>query len=760
MDLFGICLLSIFPAAMAAEEPPERQTLALLRSARGLALEKKWDAAKAEYGKVIALAGAPAHHRLEAGECIAEIDRLRGGLPARDPAAARLPAPRLPAPGMEVFVAPGGSDSNPGTAALPFAALERARDEIRARRKAGGPPPGGAAITVRGGDYRVARTFRLSAEDSGAVGAPLVLRAAPGERPRFSGGARISGFRPVDDAAVLARLPEEARGKVMRADLRSQGIAALPPLRLGGFSSGAGFRTWPVAEVFWDGRPLPLAGWPNEGFVRATKADAKEGKIGYDGDRPRRWTAEPDAWLYGYWQYDWADSYERVASTDPERREISLAPPRHTYGYRAGARYRAVNLLAEIDVPGEWYLDRAGGILYLWPPSDPAKAAVELSLADFPLVEMDGASHVALVGLAWELGAADGIIVKGGERCLLAGCAVRKCGGNGIEVRGGTRHTIISCDIESMGRGGMVLAGGDRKTLAPGGHAIENCHIRGLSRIDHTYTPGVLLEGVGNRISRNLVHGVLSSAFRIEGNEHRIEGNEVFDVLLESDDQGGADMFGNPTYRGNVFRRNWWHHIGAWRGAEGPGCGHAGIRLDDAICGVLIYGNVFQKCSAGGLGFGGVQIHGGKENTVDGNLFVDCAAAISFSAWGEGRWKGYAGKFLEKGDIDRALYLERYPELARLADDHDANRVWRNVAVRCGKFLLRDPGREDLAENWASGEDPGISIGLAGEPVLSERGPAAARTGFRPIPMDEIGLYTDAWRTSLPLEMLREARSR
>jgi len=195
---------------------------------------------------------------------------------------------------------------------------------------------------------------------------------------------------------------------------------------------------------------------------------------------------------------------------------------------------------------------------------------------------------------------------------------------------------------------------------------VENCHIRDLSRIDHTYTPGVLLDGVGNRI----------------------EYNEVFDVLLESDDQGGADMFGDPTYRGNSYRHNWWHHIGNWSGSgsgENPGCGQAGIRLDDAICGVLIEGNVFQKCSAGGLGFGGVQIHGGKENIVDGNLFLDCAAAISFSPWGEGRWKEYVREALAKPAIDRDLYLKRYPTLARLSERNDANHVWRNVAERCGR---------------------------------------------------------------------------
>lgn len=695
-------------------------------------------------------------------------------------AARRVPPPSFPAPGREFFVAPAGDDANPGTEERPFATLERARDAVRALRAAGGLPPGGVSVVVRGGDYPVRATLRLGGEDSGAPGAPVVYRARPGETPRFVGGRRVSGFRKVEDPAILARLPEEARGKVLYADLRASGVEKVPPLVLGGFASGRGFRTHPAVEVFFRGEALPVARWPNGGFARAAGvagpdgrrveggAGTREGRIFYEGDRPRRWAGEPEAWLYGYWFYDWADSYERVAAIDAEARRIDLEAPFSRYGYRAGARYRALNLLSEIDEPGEWYLDRRDLRLYLWPPAsgpsaeeaDPGALAVEVSLHDRPFLELDGASHVAFVGLSWELGAADGVVVRGGERCLFAGCAARRLAGNGVEIRGGTAHGVLSSDIECLGRGGIILAGGDRRTLAPGGHFVENCHIRDLSRIDHTYTPGVLVDGVGNRVAHNLVQGVASSAFRVEGNDHRIEFNEVFDVLLESDDQGGADMFGNPTYRGVVFSANWWHHIGRWRpGDEQPACGQAGIRLDDAISGVLVLGNVFEKCSAGALGFGGVQIHGGKENVVEGNLFADCRAAVSFSAWGERRWREYVRDFWVKAGIDKDLYLARYPELARLEEDHDANRVSRNVAVRCGKFLLRDPGTLEAFANWVVPDDaPEAKASI--ESLAGARSPACASVGFRPIPLAEIGLYADAYRRSLPEELLRRARER
>lgn len=177
---------------------------------------------------------------------------------------------------------------------------------------------------------------------------------------------------------------------------------------------------------------------------------------------------------------------------------------------------------------------------------------------------------------------------------------------------------------------------------------------------------------------------------RVEGNDHLVELNEAFRVVVESDDQGAVDMFGNPTYRGNIYRHNYWHHLGNWTGAGEVGhTQRAGIRLDDAICGVTIVGNIFQKCTTGRTHFGGVQIHGGKENVIEGNLFVDCGAGVSFTPWGDKGWREFVAKALESSAIDRSLYLDRYPALGQLAEGHDVNLIRSNAMVRCDALFLR-----------------------------------------------------------------------
>ena len=671
------------------------------------------------------------------------------------------------APALVFHVAADGDDAHPGTEAQPFRTLERARDAIRAVKQRDALPAGGVEVQIHPGEYRVTQTFRLGAEDSGTAAAPVTYRAVEGGAPRFTGGVRLSSFAVVEDAVVLARLPESARGHVWSTDLAKAGVTEVIPFALGGFASGRGFRTHPAMELYVNGEAMTLARWPNEGFVKTgevpgpltltawdRRPGAPEGRFRFDGDRPARWVEEPDAWLYGYWFWDWADSYEKIERIDLDRREIVLAKPWHGYGYRQGQRYHAVNLLSELDAPGEWYLDRQRQRVFLFPPGDLSEAVVELSVAGFPFVRVEVAAHVRFQGLVWECGAADGIHIIGGESVSLEGCTVRKMAGTGVEIRGGQRHAVQSCDISNLGRGGIAMAGGDRRTLTPGAHRVENCHIHHLSRIDHTYTPGVWLDGVGNRIRHNLIHHVASSAMRIEGNDHLIEFNEAHRVVLESDDQGAVDMFGNATYRGNVYRYNYWHHLGNWdrKGDEAHPM-RAGIRLDDAICGVLVYGNVFQRCATGGTHFGGVQIHGGKENVIAANLFVDNAAAVSFTPWGEKRWREFVAKALDAPAVDRELYLARYPALAQLAEGHDVNAIQGNVALRCGPLFLRAPAGTEARHNREYPQGAELPEGPDGRLVWSAD--AAERLGVAHIPFLEIGLYADAWRGRVVSERLR-----
>ena len=731
-----------------------RQGVESLISADTLLKAGQLSDAQQVFEKVVSSKGVPDYQADEARRGLEDITRREAGVPAQRTNSTRLSLPSAPNAAVTLHVSPDGNDANPGTEDKPLASLAGARDRLRTMRKSDRILPGSLVVLVHGGEYKIGGTLKLETADSGTQSAPVIYRAFPGETPRFSGGVRLTGFKPVADPDLLKRLPPEAKQKALMVDLRALNINHLLPLELGGFASGRGFKTHPAHELFFNGAPMSLARGPNEGFLRIADVAVKDGTKGYDregsktgkfyyrGDLPTRWAQEPDLLLYGYWFWDWADSYERVASIDTRSRLITLAEPWHTYGYSVGAPFYAVNALCELDLPGEYYLDTRHLRLVFYPPADPEEAVVELSVFAEPMLELNHVSNVRFERLTWEFGCNDAIHVNAGTNCVFAGCVVRHFAGTGIELNGGQKNGLLSCDIYSLGRGGVLLRGGERKTLSPSGHFIENCDIHDLSRIDHTYTPAVAASGVGHHLAHNRLHDILSSALNIGGNDHVIEYNEVFEVVKESDDQGGVDMFGNPTFRGNIYRFNYWHHIGNWRAVgEQPKCGQAGVRLDDAICGTVVYGNIFERCSTGKNGFGAVQIHGGKDNVVDNNLFLDCAAAISFSPWDEQRWRNYVAPYLTNTEIDPALYLERYPALAALKENVNANAVYRNLLVRCGELLRHAPQTIDLEGNTTITD---------ADCTLRPDNPPLHRPGFAPIPVEDIGLYADSFRQNVP----------
>ena len=103
---------------------------------------------------------------------------------------------------------------------------------------------------------------------------------------------------------------------------------------------------------------------------------------------------ETDAWVHGYWSYDWADSFLQVThivqNKSTAEPQISVAGP-VLYGLSKGAKFYGINLLSELDSPGEYYLDRSPtsktyGRLFFWPPSDLSTAEAFVSLGDYTLV--------------------------------------------------------------------------------------------------------------------------------------------------------------------------------------------------------------------------------------------------------------------------------------------------------------------------------------------------------------------------------------
>jgi hypothetical protein len=226
---------------------------------------------------------------------------------------------------IDLYIATNGNDDYPGTLEKPFLTPGKARDVIREMKKNGNMPAEGFTVFFRGGDYPVVKTIEFSSEDSGTPSAPVIWKPYNNEKVRFLGGKVITGFKPVEDESVLSALDKDARGKILVADLRSQGINDYGIIRSRGFARPT---TPSHGELFFKNMPMTLARWPNTGewehitkFPSGAGSDDGHGTIlggltagfYFDSDRPSHWKNTENIWIHGYWAYDWANSYERVA---------------------------------------------------------------------------------------------------------------------------------------------------------------------------------------------------------------------------------------------------------------------------------------------------------------------------------------------------------------------------------------------------------------------------------------------------------------
>ena len=694
------------------------------------------------------------------------------------------------APSVRFYVSPNGKATNSGSEQSPFATLEQARDAIRKLRADNNDqlPKGGVEVLVRGGLYPIRTTIAFDESDTGTSDAPIVYRNFAGETPLFCGGVNLTtlaksqnkpAFQKVTDAAVLGQLPETVRGQLMVADLAALGVDDdIVPIRPRGYGrSGAGAAPW--FEVYVNGKPQQIARYPNytpdspndcflkTGSVLDGNMDkpnqAKPGIFEYDHERINRWAGIDDVWLFGYWAHLWAANSHPIKTIDVAKKQIVMATP-SGYGFRENMPFYAFNLLCEIDTPGEWYFDRQAKRLYILPPIDENNRPVDLNAVDVdipifagPIIKCDNLSYVVFFGLTMTDCAGTAFQANGGEQLLVAGCTFERLGCWAVAMHNGRQNGTYGCDMRWLGGGGVAISGGNVRTLERGDCFIENCTVQYFTLVDRVYAPAASIDGVGNRIAHNLFEDSPHHGMRMGGYDHTVEYNRINRVVQESDDQSGIDMWGDPVCRGNVIRYNYWSNIGnKWDVA-----GQSGIRLDDMISGILMYGNIFVR-SAGGR-FGAIQIHGGKDNIAENNLIIDSQAAFSFSPWGKNRWLENLvpeSHFWKRSTIEAGIdpmkspHIDRYPDLSELPENADRNFIRGNIAFVTKEFAFNDHGQNEMADNiaidqvalnlllpdndWFRANEDGTKI------TLPPRNSGFYRImQFEPLPYEQMGNYTD-----------------
>jgi len=533
-----------------------------------------------------------------------------------------------------------------------FSTLEEARDAIRKLKKIAPLPAGGVTVWVESGDYWLPSTFELTEEDSGEKRAPVIYRPLPDADVRLRANYRVNAklWKPLSAEAGRRAHPKVDRSKLVELDVSNLGLK-----RVKRFAPGKRFTDqWHIIDLFANDRRQPISQWPNPKEKIGNKGDAgwvtmngsknassfyfgiggapadreTSNQLDLDGTRrTERWSnalaSGHEIWLKGFWRTSWEPHTMLVAEINSRESWIRLAeqPPGGMgckYSavankeplWRVGSgkeNWFAINLLEEIDQPGEWALDVKEQKIYYYPPAPIGSLEISIADRDSPVIRLKGASGIHLLGFKIDGGMGHGVEIINGRENLIAGCVFTNVGDSSIRLEGGNQNIVQANDISEGGGWGIALHRlGDRGKLIHSETQIRNNHIHHVGRL--AFREAIRIERcIGITLSNNLMHDLPKGAVRSDMmNDCLFEYNEVHNIALRESDTGAFYNYGGWSTYGNVWKYNFIHHVNRANG----------FYSDDGDSGDTYEKNIVQG-SINALHFGG-----GHNNLALNNLFV------------------------------------------------------------------------------------------------------------------------------------------
>ncbi|MFG0290444.1 MAG: right-handed parallel beta-helix repeat-containing protein [Rhodopirellula sp. JB044] len=719
-------------------------------------------------------------------------------------------------PGKIFYVRPSGEDGD-GTRERPFHRVEAARDAVREIKQRDGLPDGGVQVRLLAGDYQLDQTFVLEKEDSGTEAAPIVYVGQGINHVVVSAGTELSvaDFQTVDDPERLQRLKPSARGRVLEMPISDEVATQFP-----------GDGNYGMLSL--DGYLLQLSQWPNRGYNHIKEVLEEGPKTRFLGpdEKPAPYskesptggvfnTREPlspqvakefersgDMQVEGYLHNDWYFQSEPVGAI----RDGDVRLLRYTrYGIAQKIksiprRVRLVNVLAELDEPGEWYFDKKEQRLFLWPipKFDPRRSRLVVlggsatpedtgKSSDDTLVDMRGTSYVTFRNCTFENSGQLAIRVGGGQYNLVAGCRVRNGYRRGVSIEGGMHNGITGCEFHDL-ESAFTVSGGDYRKLQRCYNFATNNHIYACRRRGY----GLIgLDGVGIYFAHNVLND-MNGAVNYKTVDALIEFNEFYNIGYEMGDFNVAYCGAQWHMMNNVVRYNFVHHL-----LEPGGHPVFAFRNDDGGMGLQMYGNVFYRSGRGGGQFAGPL------NSFQNNITMKtpvmwwtnkCAITEEEIA---ARWKDLEkfGRDLPHGDKGDNIYLltkmlgeegwkkspwiDEFPLLAKAIDTNPFAQTFGQVNLNY-IHQVREPfhihggdgtvegmednttGRfKDLPRSGVFKLPEEIDLGaFVSVPKLDFRFKRGFRPmpEFKPIPFEQIGLQQDAFRPHPPKKDVYRAK--
>lgn len=350
---------------------------------------------------------------------------------------------------------------------------------------------------------------------------------------------------------------------------------------------------------------------------------------------------ETDGWLSGYFENNYANDMCRIYSVNTEKQTINCKYPSLQGVQDKRIQLTAINLLCELDMEGEYYIDRYSDndVLYYYPEDGEIEdKSITLTSSNAPFFQIEGATGVVIKGLEMTGSTGYGMILRDCESCIVDGCEFSNISLDAVKIgennntittdpsyttsHGGHHNMVRNCLIHDMGGGDVYLAGGNEQTLERGNHVVEHCEFYNISRLQ-TYTPAVYMEGVGNVAQYNYIHDTPHMVIQIMGNDMKVRHNYIQNTCKNTSDQA-------PIYAGRCV--NWLGNEISYNFIENVPSGCYAVYMDDGMSGMIIKNNIFKDIKGTAI-----FSNNGYGQQISDNIFINASGIATYKSFGGSR---------------------------------------------------------------------------------------------------------------------------
>ena len=502
-------------------------------------------------------------------------------------------------------------------------------------------------VSIRGGTYYITK--------------PLVFDGADGGDDRFS----VTYAAEADDPVVVSG------GRPIRDWRRREGN--LWTVQLAEVKDGK----WWFRQLFADDQRQPRARFPNAGTLLTVKEVSDDLKtISFNEPLPDG-VAGPDAELVVYQNF----SVSRARIKSAGRKQVVTADPAGCVGpepqiqARAGMAAHLEHARAFLEQPGEWFLDRASGVLsYRAADGENPNDRTFVAPAWERVLALEGGANAPVANLhfkgltfahaefalpdggyagiqAGHYGQRDGkghltlnvqpvaVEMVYAKACRFDHCRFTHCGGSGVGFGPGcVSDALADCRLDDIGGNGVMVGwrgkgeiseadqgrfDGDWKNPGdvPVGNEVRNCLVERCGQVSYG-SVGVFVafsegtKAIHNEV-RELPYTGISVGFRwnTDATSQRgcvVESNHIHHVMTMLADGGGIYTLGFQP--GTVLRGNYIHNVPRSTFTAG-GTPNNGIFFDEGSKGLLVEKNTIHDTSGEPIRF--------NQTTKDVHTFRD-----------------------------------------------------------------------------------------------------------------------------------------